>query len=68
MDLLYSSVNRSVSVETVDGMFRVGRMTSISYSTFEMNGKKCSIPNEIELNGDVTDTVPIERIRKITLK
>lgn len=64
---LVGSIGQYIFFETKDGVSRNGRLTCIHTRDFLWNGKKVSLPFEIELNGDVYDSVPIDRLTKLGL-
>ena len=62
IDELIESVGEFVSLETVDGVMREGRISGFTYRSFIFNGDEVQLPIEIEVNGDPNDRIPIDRI------
>lgn len=67
IDEIVASVGQHIRLETHDGIVREGRLSSLTTREMLWNGKQVLIPIECELNGDVYDTVSLERIRTIGL-
>jgi hypothetical protein len=59
---LADTVGRYISLETLDGMRREGRLSSINMRSIKWNGRSVDVLVELELNGDVYDVVPLNRI------
>lgn len=59
---LADTVGRYISLETLDGMRREGRLSGINMRSIKWNGKQVDILVDLELNGDVYDVVPLNRI------
>lgn len=59
---LADTVGRYISLETLDGMRREGRLSGINMRSIKWNGRPVDILVELELNGDVYDVVPLNRI------
>lgn len=68
IDEVYNNVGNYVNVETYDGITRGGRMTAIRTKTVEFNGHPMELPTEVELNGDPTDTIEINRLKRIDFR
>ncbi len=67
IDEMVGSIEKYVNLETLDGTYRDGKVTGFTFREFEFNGEKVGIPQEIELNGDPTDRIPIDRIRSLVI-
>jgi len=67
MDSLLGSVDKYVNLITHDGVERGGRASSFKLYSVVINGRKCDMVTEIELNGDPNDTVPLSRIAKLDI-
>ena len=67
VDSLYNSIGRYLNLETTDGVKREGKLTSMTFNQFVLNEEKVNIPDEIEINGDPTDKIPISRIAKMSI-
>jgi len=59
---LINSVDKSINLETVDGVVRGGRISGFTFKTFHFNEREQQFPIEIELNGDPNDRVDVSRI------
>ena len=59
---LIESVDKNMNLETVDGVSRGGRISGITFRKFTFNEREQQVPEEIELNGDPNDRVPLDRI------
>jgi hypothetical protein len=68
IDKLVESVGEFMSLETTDGILREGRISGFTYRSFILNGDEVQLPIEIEVNGDPSDRIPIDRIAKIDLE
>jgi hypothetical protein len=68
IDQVHASVGRFFSLETTDGVVREGKLTGIRARTYILNGAEVEFPTEIELNSDPTDTIPLERVKIITVE
>lgn len=67
IDDLHLAVGDFIRIETSEGINRGGKLSGIRNRKIEFNGLEQSIPVELELNGDPTDTVPISRLVKISI-
>lgn len=65
IDDIHASMGKFFTLETTDGIRREGRITGIRARNYKFNGGDVELPTEIELNGDPTDTVPMDRIATI---
>lgn len=65
IDIIHLNVGDYVNLETMDGIRRSGRMTSVRTRQIRLNGTLVEIPTELELNGDPTDTVDLARITRL---
>lgn len=68
VDQLIRSTNKSVILETTDGVRREGRLSGWTTMAIQLNGDEVHIPLALELNGDPNDAVALDRIRKIQVK
>lgn len=67
-DQLHNSVGKSISLETVDGACREGRLSGLRMTQTKFNGVDVDVLQELELNGDPTDCIPIDRISSIVVR
>lgn len=67
IDSLYDNVGCYLDLETTDGVKREGKLTSMTFRQFVLNKQKVNIPDEIEINGDPTDKIPISRIMNMNI-
>lgn len=67
IDSLYTNIGCYLDLETTDGVRREGKLTSMTFRQFTMNNRKVNIPDEIEINGDPTDKIPISRIMNLNI-
>lgn len=67
MDCLVISVGRHINLMTLDGVSRGGKMTAVVMKSIKFNGSPVEYPYEIELNGDPSDKVPLDRIESFDL-
>lgn len=68
IDRLVDSVGEFMSLETTDGLMREGRISGFTYRSLLLDGEEVQLPIEIEVNGDPSDRIPIDRIAKINLE
>lgn len=54
-----------IRIETHESMYRDGRLSSVRYREIPFLGEKISIPVGLEMNGDATDVIPFELIKKV---
>jgi len=59
---MVDSVGQHMHLETTDGVRREGKISGFTFRQFLLNGEKVKIPIEIEVNGDPSDRVSLERI------
>jgi len=62
VDVLMASVDKYIAMETTDGCQREGKISGFRYREFKFNGKIVLVPDEIELNYDKNDRIPLIRI------
>lgn len=67
MDRIHNGVGKFINLETVDGGVREGRLSGLRMVSMDFDGTMVDVVNELELNGDPTDTIPVNRIAKIRL-
>ena len=67
IDSLCDNVGSYLDLETTDGVKREGKLTSMTFRQFVLNKRKVNIPDEIEINGDPTDKIPISRIMTMNI-
>lgn len=67
IDDIHNSLNKFFRLETTDGIRREGRVTGVRCRVYTFNGHAVELPLEIELNGDPTDTVPMDRVKSIQI-
>jgi hypothetical protein len=53
--------------ETKDGGIRSGRLTGLRMQEIRLNGRRCDLITQIELNGDKTDAVPFFNIKELEI-
>ena len=68
IDALHDGIGQFISVETLDGSMREGRLSAVRERVMVVNKSRVHIPTEIELNGDPTDLVDISRISRMDLR
>lgn len=68
IELLHESTGKFINIETTDSLIREGRVSGLRLKTIEVNTMQVDLIQEIELNGDPTDCVPLDRIARITLQ
>lgn len=57
-----------VHLETRDGIHREGKLTGIRCRTILHNGGNVDLLDEMELNGDPTDTVSMDSIARLDVE
>lgn len=62
IDDLVRAIGQHIRIETRDGLEREGRLSGIQARTIKWNGKDVDLPEDIELNGDSYDRIPLDRI------
>ncbi len=62
---LMNSIDSYATMITTDGIERGGRITGFQLRSFIYNGDTVDIPVEIELNGDPSDRIPLDRIAQL---
>lgn len=67
VDVVMDSVGHHMYLETTDGINRRGKITGITCREFMFNGFKVEMPTEIEVNGDPSDRVPLDRLSKLVV-
>ena len=67
IDQLFEAVGKNIHLETMEGVFREGKLTGLRMRDIEMNCKAVDYPEAIELNGDPTDYIDFILIRRITI-
>ena len=67
IDELVRSTGQHIRLETRDGVVREGRLSGLRSRTIKWNGKGVEILEEVELNGDPYDVVPLNRIATFDL-
>lgn len=65
--LLLESTGRNVHLETHDGSYREGKLTSFDCRAITVNGRQMDLPIAVELNGDYTDHIPLAMIAKLDI-
>jgi hypothetical protein len=68
IDDIVDATSKYCYIETTDGVLRQGRISGLKLSSLVLNGEKVEIVTEIELNGDISDSVPINRLAKLTIQ
>lgn len=68
MDKVHDMVGEFVSLETIDGVVREGRLTGLRNDSMTFNGEKVDRIRELEFNGDPTDCVEMYRIARMDLR
>ena len=64
---LLTSVGHYVHLETVDGMRREGKVTAFTTRRMDFNGRPLDWPDELELNADPQDHIPLARVLRLTV-
>lgn len=67
VDELFQATGRPCRVETIEGAVRSGRLSGLRTRHFNYNGFDQEIVEEIELNKDPSDTIPLSRIAKLNI-
>jgi hypothetical protein len=62
IDELYAGTGRPCRLETIDGSVRNGRLSGLRTRVIKYNGFDQEIVEEVELNRDPSDTIPLSRI------
>lgn len=68
MDRVHASVGKFINLETVDGGVREGRLSGLRLTEMTFNGIPVDVIQELELNGDPTDTIPVGRLKSMTIQ
>jgi len=68
IDDLIDSVGEYMFLETTDGVHRKGKITGFTFRDFVLNGEVARIPIEVEVNGDPTDRIPLDRVAEMTIE
>lgn len=58
-------LEKTVDIETKAGVFRTAKITGFTHREIMFGRSKVELVQEIELNGDPSDRVPITEITKI---
>jgi hypothetical protein len=66
IDRFHEAVGRHIHVETSDGVIREGRLTGIRARVIRFDDVPSSLPIEVELNGDPTDSISIASLSSIS--
>jgi len=68
IDTIVDAVGKKyVRLETAQGVDRSGKLSGVRTRVIKFNGEDVDIPIELELNGDPTDTVPLNLITKLSI-
>lgn len=67
IDEIWAGVGGFVQLETKTGMTRIGKLSGVRERTFTINGRQQSVPTDLELNGDPTDTLPLDEISRLKI-
>jgi hypothetical protein len=65
---LDSFIGRAGSLLTLDGTYRQGRISAIKMRSLELAGETVQWPEAIELNGDLEDLIPFDRLRSVKVE
>lgn len=68
IDEIQHSVGKFINLETFDGASREGRLSGVRLEDVEFNGTVAAVLKDLELNGDPTDIVPLDRIKSISIQ
>lgn len=68
IDRLLGASGRFVDLETMEGLHREGKLTGWTMRQFKINGQDVDWPEELELNGDPNDRIPLDRIASINIQ
>lgn len=58
---------KAIRFETKDGGVRTGRLTGLRMQEIRLNGRRCELITQIELNGDKTDAVPFFNLKELEI-
>jgi hypothetical protein len=67
IDEIVAATGQYIRLETSDGIRREGRLSGLRTRALKWEGEQVLIPTEVEINGDPSDTVPLDRISSIEL-
>ncbi len=67
IDILLKGLHGPITLDTQDGVRREGRLSGFSMRTMRFNNVSIDVPTEIELNGDINDRVPLDRIIELSV-
>jgi hypothetical protein len=68
VDEIYNSVGKFMTLETLDGINREGRLSGLRLRNIILNGEPVDVIIELEVNGDPTDCIPMDRIAKMSFQ
>ena len=60
---LQGLIGRKISLETMDGCTRSGKLTDITWRSVRIQGIELEWPMGLILNGDATDELPWDRLK-----
>jgi hypothetical protein len=64
---IHASIGKYISLETVDGVVREGRLSGVRLNAVKFNGVEQHSIIELEMNGDPTDCVEFYRVAKLDI-
>jgi len=64
-DYMESILCHKVQVETREGVIRTGTLTGVRTHDVQADGETIHFPNELILDGDETDPLPVRQLVKI---
>lgn len=67
IDEMMDSIGEHMRLETTDGVAREGKITGFTTREFKLNGKVVGMPTEVEVNGDPSDRIPLDRLEWMTI-
>ena len=65
VDEVVTFIGCFITLETLTGLTREGKLTALRYSEIEINGEVRDVLFSLELNGDSYDAIEFSMIRKL---
>ena len=62
---LEALIGAFIRIETNESMYRDGRLSAVRYREIPFLGETIRVPIGLEMNGDATDVLPFELIKKV---
>jgi len=60
-------VGSFIKIETNESMYREGRLSAVKYRKMDFMGEVVTVLEGLEMNGDETDVIPFELIKRVDL-